>query len=154
MSAGLEMYITKTVEDFRAENGNRFPPELIDKIKQALREGAHGAFLWVSFVAKDLRNREAAEVERCLEDLPAGLGEVYARILNHVDPGRRDLVRKILRWCAFAQRPLELWELASVLAPQPSADLHAIDTARSYVAYCGHFVVLVPQKGKFKPHDV
>ncbi|KAK1993166.1 ankyrin [Colletotrichum falcatum] len=142
--SGLEAYIVKSVEELQSEMTNQFSDALVERIKNTLRERSNGTFIWVSFVVKELRNKEATEVERCLEELPRGLDNMYARMLNQVENSRRGIVRAILRWCTFAQRPLELWELAAALETETPAPgpLHAIDAARSYVAYCGGFVTL------------
>ncbi|KAH7305332.1 hypothetical protein B0I35DRAFT_484078 [Stachybotrys elegans] len=75
------------------------------------------------------RDKEALEVEKCLGELPKGLDDMYAGILSQVEHSRWYMVRNILRWCTFAQRPLELWELAAALeggTPAPRT-LHEID---------------------------
>ncbi|KAK2012841.1 hypothetical protein LZ32DRAFT_647598 [Colletotrichum eremochloae] len=151
--ADLEAYIARNVEELRSKATYNFPDALVGRIKHTLRERSEGTFIWVSFVVKELRNKEAAEVENCLEELPKGLDNMYARMLSQVDNSRRDKVRNILCWCTFAQRPLELWELAAALEIEAPATgtLHAIDVARSYVAYCGSFVTLVKNKGSGWP---
>ncbi|KAK2031347.1 hypothetical protein LX32DRAFT_714327 [Colletotrichum zoysiae] len=134
--AGLEAYIAKNVEELQSETTYNFPTALVERIKHTFRERSNGTFIWVSFVIKELRNKEAAEVEKCLEELPKGLD-----------------IRNILRWCIFAQRPLELWELAAALEIEATASgsMHAIDVARSCVAYCGSFVTLVEKKKSYWP---
>ena len=73
------------------------------------------------------------DVEEQLQHLPKGLYESYDRIINQIDEGRRDNARKLLQWLAFSVRPLELIELAEVIAVDfHSKDLPWFDCDRRY----------------------
>ena len=73
------------------------------------------------------------EVEEQLQDLPKGLDESYDRIIDQIDERRHDDARKLLQWLAFAVRPLELAELAEVVAVDfRSQDLPWFDRGRRY----------------------
>ena len=73
------------------------------------------------------------DVEEQLLDLPKGLDESYDRIINQIDERQHEDARKLLQWLAFSVRPLELAELAEVVAVDfRSRDLPWFDCNRRY----------------------
>lgn len=80
---------------------------------------AHGVFLWVSLVLKELEKVAASgasqeEVDFCLRNLPLDLEEMYERIiqrLKHQPQSMIDQAVKMLTWVTFAGRPLSIEEL-------------------------------------------
>jgi hypothetical protein len=56
------------------------------------------------------------EVEEQLLLLPKDLNESYDRMISRIDERRRNIAQKIFQWLAFSIRPLELAELAEVVA--------------------------------------
>jgi hypothetical protein len=87
------------------------------------------------------------DVEEQLLDLPKGLYESYDRIINQIDERRHEDARKLLQWLAFSVRPLELAELAEVVAVDfRTKDLPWFDCKRRYydardvVRVCSGFI--------------
>ncbi|KAI7923757.1 hypothetical protein M0657_001243 [Pyricularia oryzae] len=142
VNEGLEAYINSSVHEFGPDSGGDLPLHVCQRVKDTLKERSKGTFLWVSFAIADLQGKEAAEVEDCLEQLPTGLDDVYARMLAQVEASRRDIVRRILSWTVFSKRPLRLSELASALGVQPKGALTKLEIIKSYIAYCGHFLTI------------
>lgn len=109
-------------------------------MKKTLKQKSEGTYLWVNFVVNDLQKMEISEVEESLDQLPQGLDTLYERILEQIDPVHRDLTLDILRWCAFAVRPLTLSELTAALIIQPTSLLDKEAVLRGKLSYCGHFL--------------
>jgi hypothetical protein len=87
------------------------------------------------------------DVEKQLLDLPKGLDESYDRIIHQIDERRHEDARKLLQWLAFSVRPLDLAELAEVIAVDfDSRDLPWFDCYRRYydardvVRVCSGFI--------------
>ncbi|KAM5347736.1 hypothetical protein ACJ41O_007560 [Fusarium nematophilum] len=139
VSAGLEQYISTRVAELASSE--EYSATLSDHIKKTLAERSDGTYLWVSFVVKDLRSVEAADVEKRLGELPRGLDAYYARMLDQVAESQRIMVCDILRWCTFAARPLEPHELVAALGIEATNSMTEDEILRSKLAYCGHFCV-------------
>ncbi|PQE05819.1 hypothetical protein CJF31_00004572 [Rutstroemia sp. NJR-2017a BVV2] len=120
------------------------PDKLRVYMKKTFKERAQGTFLWVSLVAKALKNCRATEIRRRLDEFPPGLDELYARMLLQIDVDRRALAAKILIWVVMAIRPLTLSELSiAVGIDAPSSDGFALaDVMKDHVLYCGHFLTI------------
>ena len=100
------------------------------------------------------------EVEEQLQDLPKGLDESYDRIIDKIDERRYDDARKLLQWLAFAVRPLELAELAEIVAVDfRSRDLPWFDRDRRYyealdvVRVCSGFISIAEGMDTTIVHD-
>ena len=100
------------------------------------------------------------EVEDQLLHLPKGLDELYDRIINQIDEKRHDDARKLLQWLAFSVRPLDLAELAEVVAVDfCSRDLPWFDCNRRYydardvVRVCSGFISIVEGIDTMAVHD-
>ena len=63
-----------------------------------------------------LRHCLPPSVRRTLDDLPVSLDETYERVLREVKMPNRDHARRLLQCLVVAVRPLEVKELAEVLA--------------------------------------
>ena len=63
------------------------------------------------------------EVEEQMQHLPNDLNGSYDRIISRIDQRRQDDARKFFQWLAFSIRPLQLAELAEVVA----VDFHTMD---------------------------
>ncbi|ETS04744.1 hypothetical protein M419DRAFT_6568 [Trichoderma reesei RUT C-30] len=138
VSAGLEQYISTRVAEL--SESRQYPAELAFHVKQTLRAKSAGTYLWVSFVIKDLQTMELSEVEESLDKFPRGLEALYERILEQIEPTRRDTTLDILRWSTFAVRPLSLTEMAGALGIQPTEHLDRVTVLRGKLAYCGHLI--------------
>jgi hypothetical protein len=72
-------------------------------------------------------------VEEQLLHLPKDLNESYDRIISRIDLRRHDDARNVFQWLAFSIRPLELAELAEVVAVDfCSRDVPWFDCHRRY----------------------
>lgn len=113
-----------------------YSAELASTVRDTLKKKSSGTYLWVGFAIEELRKTEISDVEACLNSLPAGLNAIYERMLQQVEPHKQETVRKILRWCTYAARPLTPDEMAVILDIKP--DQPAILSGK--LAYCGHLL--------------
>ncbi|KAF4969091.1 hypothetical protein FSARC_3614 [Fusarium sarcochroum] len=137
----INLYITDCVTHLaRVKNIQNSPLGL--QIETALREGAKGTFLWVSFMSQDLENSTLNEIEDALAQLPRGLYSVYQRIIDQIKPDNSAAISDMLTWILFANRPLELAELCDAVQIEPTKALSREQVCLGYVKSCGHLLQL------------
>jgi hypothetical protein len=119
-----------------------YPEPLRVRVEKVFQDRAQGAFLWVGIVAQELRRYKATEVEKALDLFPAGLEELYARMLLQIDLNRRETAARILLWVVMAIRPLTLSELSVVINVKPSVGFSRDEVMRDQVSYCGYFLTI------------
>ena len=73
-------------------------------------------FRWVFCQLEVLRNCFPSSVRRFLDELPESLDETYERVLREIKKPNRDHARRLLQCLVVAIRPLQVKELAEVLA--------------------------------------
>ena len=123
---------------------------------------ASSRFRWVALQLDQLRLcLSRHDVEEQLQHLPKGLDEAYDRIINQIDERRHEDARKLLQWLAFSVRPLELAELAEVVAVDfDSRDLPWFDCNRRYydardvVRVCSGFISIAEGTESMVVHEV
>ena len=80
-------------------------------------------FRWAVCQIDALRScNKAAAVKKALENLPKSLYETYERILCGISATDLADARAIMKWVAFAKRPLTLSEIAEAATLQPGLD--------------------------------
>ncbi|KAL7911717.1 ankyrin repeat-containing domain protein [Trichoderma velutinum] len=138
VNRGLEQYISTRVAEL--SESKQYPNQLTIHVKETLRKKSAGTYLWVSFTVKDLQTMEISEVEQTLNQLPQGLDGLYEGILQQIEGTQRGITLDILRWCAFAVRPLSFSELATALDIKSTGILDRATILREKLAHCGHFL--------------
>jgi ankyrin repeat protein len=78
-------------------------------------------FRWVFCQLEVLRHSFPTNLRRILDELPKSLDETYERILKKINNSNREHAYRLLQCLAVAIRPLQVEELAEVLA----VDFHA-----------------------------
>jgi len=134
----VERYIFAEVAELKSE-GNLSNHNLLD-VQQALQAGANGTFLWVGFVADELKGRNWEKVQEVLHRMPKGLGGVYQRLLQLVEDKERLVL--MLQWIVLAARPLTVDELTAVTNTKASNALTPSDMIRDQLTSCGLLVRL------------
>ncbi|KAM0244425.1 hypothetical protein ACHAP5_006227 [Fusarium lateritium] len=137
----IELYITEKVNHFARSKNIQGSP-LQQRIESALREGAEGTFLWVSYVTQDLEQKTLDEIETALTQLPRGLYTIYDRVVSKVKTETRGYIVEMLRWILLAARPLKISELCHAIEVQPSELLTREQVCLGYVQSCGHLLQL------------
>lgn len=110
----------------------------LSQVRQALMDGADGTFLWVGFVADELKGRSWQKIQDILHRMPKGLGGVYQRLLQQVED--KEQLIPILQWLVLAARPLTVDELCVGAKIAPSADRTAAEATRDRLDSCGLLV--------------
>ncbi|KAH7223029.1 hypothetical protein BKA60DRAFT_668964 [Fusarium oxysporum] len=117
------------------------------RIRKHLLDNANDTFLWVALVCQELgkpgiNNYHSSNI---LKRFPAGLNELYARMICDIKEQDMGWCRAILAVIAVASRPLSLQELAA-------ADKSLIEwvedkkTLSSLVTSCGSFLTIRENK--------
>ncbi|KAF2460324.1 ankyrin repeat-containing domain protein, partial [Lineolata rhizophorae] len=102
--------------------GNRQPTtdEMMSVLHRIIETSKH-AFRWAVCQLDSLGNcMSRFELRECLTTLPSTLDETYNRILRSIDDKRLDYALRILKWLAFAARPLDVKEVAEAAAIDPT----------------------------------
>jgi hypothetical protein len=85
-------------------------------------------FRWVFCQLEVLRLCFPANLRHTLEELPKSLDETYKRILNEINNANRAHAYRLLQCLSVALRPLQVEELAEVLAFDLSAGIPKLNT--------------------------
>jgi Ankyrin repeats (3 copies)/NACHT domain len=127
-SPTLEITDTDTTNDIRALIHSRMEefagqrhlkPDITRSIIQFLESNAHGMFLWVVLIMKELERRDERLSDEViaykLSSTPLTLMDTYEVILYNVPPTRKQDLWRIVRWLLFGSRSLTLAELETGL---------------------------------------
>ncbi|KAI1357166.1 NACHT domain-containing protein [Xylaria arbuscula] len=136
VNAYIDFKISK-VKSLQDDNGLRA------QVQAIMRQKATGTFLWVALVVHELENVKSWHVLKVVEELPAGLEELYARMIKYIQQLERDseFCRRILSTVTLAYQPLRLAELG-VLSGLPNEITGSTNNIRDIVAMCGSFLTI------------
>jgi len=107
-------YVSSSVHSDRRMG--RWREEDRELVIKTLAEKADGMFRWVFCQLELLRQCFPPSVRRILEELPESLDETYERILREIGKPNQGHAHRLLQCLVVAIRPLEVKELAEVLA--------------------------------------
>jgi hypothetical protein len=109
----VQVLIRDRVGDFARHR--RLTPDATQNIAQFLETNAHGMFLWVVLIIKELERRDEllsdSVIASKLSGIPLTLVETYSAILDKSSPSRRLDTWRIFRWMLCSARNLTLTEL-------------------------------------------
>jgi hypothetical protein len=109
-------------------------------------------FRWVFCQLETLRHCLPPSVRRTLDELPESLDETYERLLKEIKKPNRDHARRLLQCLVVAVRPLEVKELAEVLAvdfddtegiPKLNPDWRWEDEEQALLTSCSSLIAIV-----------
>ena len=109
-------------------------------------------FRWVFCQLETLRHCLPPSVRRTLDELPVSLDETYERVLKEVKRPNRDHALRLLQCLVVAIRPLEVKELAEVLAvdfddaegiPKLKPDWRWEDEEQAILSSCSSLITTV-----------
>lgn len=132
----VERYISAKVDELALERN--LSEGRLQQIRQALMAKADGTFLWVGFVANELKGRSWLKTEDILRSIPKGLGGIYQRLLEQVED--KEKLVPILQWIVLAVRPLTLDELAMAVDIKASGSLTPVEMLKDRLVSCGLLV--------------
>jgi ankyrin repeat protein len=141
-SGALVRYVSVAVDELGRATNKNYPEELSNKVKMVLLERSAGTYLWVSFIIRELQEKETSEVEECIQQLPSGLDDLYGRIVSQFRPDRLEQIRELLEWCLLTKEPLSLAALVDALGIKATESLSAIQILHDRVAYCRNLLVI------------
>ncbi|KAI0799012.1 ankyrin repeat protein [Xylaria sp. FL0064] len=119
----VEKYISAKVAELASEQ--ILSAERLQQVRKALMTHADGTFLWVGFVANELKGRSWLKANDILRGVPKGLGGIYQRLVP------------ILQWVVLAARPMTVDELAVAADIKASDALTPAEVLRDRLASCG-----------------
>ncbi|KUM59493.1 hypothetical protein ACN42_g7648 [Penicillium freii] len=97
-----------------------------EDISQKLAECCNGQFLWVQMQESQLRDwKSPKQLEKAINSTPPGLDKTYDREwkgISHLSEDNRERTIALLRWAAFALRPLSVYEMAGALLISADCD--------------------------------
>ncbi|OJD15801.1 hypothetical protein AJ78_03981 [Emergomyces pasteurianus Ep9510] len=132
----VEKYISAKVAELAAEN--ILSEDRLLQIHQTLMASAEGTFLWVGFVADELKGRSWLKINDILRGIPKGLGGIYRRLLQQVED--KEKLVPILQWIVLAARPMTVDELAVAAEIKGSDALTPAEILKDRLASCGLLV--------------
>ena len=113
-------------------------------------------FRWVFCQLEVLRDCLPPSVRRTLDELPESLDETYERILKEIKKPNRDHARRLLSCLVAAVRPLQVEELAEVLAvdyedeegiPRLNPNWRWEDQEQALLTSCSSLIAVVESNG-------
>ncbi|KAF8490662.1 hypothetical protein F5888DRAFT_1098085 [Russula emetica] len=142
-------YVTSFVRSNRRMQ--RWRDEDKNLVIKTLSEKADGMFRWVFCQLELLRQCLPPSVQRILEELPESLDETYERILREIGKPNQGHAHRLLQCLVAAVRPLEVKELAEVLAfdfntegiPKLNQDWRWEDQEEAVMSACSSLVMIV-----------
>ncbi|KAH7140444.1 hypothetical protein B0J13DRAFT_608806 [Dactylonectria estremocensis] len=137
VKADLSDYINVEVEELARRKD--YSQDLKADVKETLGSQAGGTFLWVCLMLNELKRPEVKnnDVQRKLKDLPKGLDETYARILDgNIPKERREESRFLLLSMVAARRPLKKKEIAASFALWKNGSVIQSQDLHDYMDVC------------------
>ncbi|RGP80571.1 hypothetical protein FLONG3_1310 [Fusarium longipes] len=88
-------------------------------IAKKMKDRCEGQFQWIKLQERSLRKgRNKKQLERELDETPPGLNSLYDREWMRIDsmrPTDKERALSLLRWTAFARRPLNVFEISEAV---------------------------------------
>lgn len=132
----IERYLD--TDNFDAPGASRAERESLQRL---ILEKSKGCFLWVILVLDNLRKIVGTQARlRALEDLPAGMDQLYTRIVNSIPEEGKEISRTILTWTTLAIRPLNTTEMKYIMERLAMDEVEEIETVIS--KYCKDLVLI------------
>lgn len=142
VSAVVNKYIEHKVNVLTIRK--KYSPITKQAVVNHLCSNAHGTFLWVSLVCKELEKSKVLQsrVLTTLKSFPPGLNQLYKIMVERINSSEdiRALCWEILAAVSLAFRPLRLAELPSLGPGEALSDLNASEL-REIVDSCGSFLI-------------
>jgi hypothetical protein len=143
-----EQHIAKVVRAFIEQKISEltrkrtYSSELEEKVKKELIAKSDSTFLWVALACKRLLKVPLRKAFSTLQNLPLGLQDLYARMIDQVfqtEDEDRHICLGILRSVTLTFRPLSMEEL--IIVAQLPPELHSSDIS-SLIELCGSFITV------------
>ncbi|KAA6409051.1 MAG: vegetative incompatibility het-e-1 [Lasallia pustulata] len=117
VNADIRTYVHEKLQNDRCLKRWSSKPEVQEEIETALMQKADGMFRWVVCQLDALRTcLNLSMLRKALKALPTTLDETYARMLRSIPEEHSEYAIKILQWLTYSARPLQLEQLAEIVA--------------------------------------
>lgn len=135
----LDLFVNTKIKRLEMKCGD---PGVCSHVREKLRSNSEETFLWVGYVARKLLDTSTPRIVEMLDSFPAGLEELYLRILQQIPSEQRNAAVQVIQWVAIAFRPLSLAELAVAVDKQtgPLGYPSPIASLESDIVYCNNFL--------------
>lgn len=140
VSKAVASFIHCKVDSLTREKN--YSNEIRNDVLQHLLTNAHGTFLWVALVYKELANFHIPRgaFRKKLKQFPAGLDQLYQRMLDQIgNTEYAQLCKSILGIVMVVYRPITLDELGSYIELPEDVQLSELD---EIIGICGSFLTL------------
>ncbi|KAI0258426.1 hypothetical protein BC834DRAFT_66989 [Gloeopeniophorella convolvens] len=136
-----------------------WPVKIKKRVIGTLSENANGMFRYASCQLDTLCDCDVTNIETTLAALPKTLQETYETTLERIEDGKWQSAHRLFQCLSFSTRPLQVEELAEVLAvdfrpdvPEYNEDWRGEDPEKVVLSVCpGSFVTIV--EGKVDQED-
>ncbi|KAJ9419300.1 hypothetical protein FOXG_07279 [Fusarium oxysporum f. sp. lycopersici 4287] len=142
ISSAVSRYIDHKVNELTQLNN--YDSKTQDAVRHHLASNANDTFLWVALVCEELRKIETWDVLEVIKEVPAGLEDLYDRMMQQIQRlGRRDQewCRSVLSAVTTAYRPLHQEELG-YLSTLPLNIQKMNDHMSTVTGMCGSFLTI------------
>ncbi|KAF8487161.1 hypothetical protein DFH94DRAFT_641656, partial [Russula ochroleuca] len=148
-------YVRSVVYSDSEQIMKRWRMEDKELVIETLSERADGMFRWAFCQLEILRHCLPPSVRRTLDELPESLDETYERVLKEIKKPNRDHALRLLQCLVVAIRPLEVKELAEVLAvdfddadgiPKLKTNWRWEDEEQALLSSCSSLIAIVETK--------
>lgn len=106
-------------------------PALRSSLSDTMAERCEGQFLWLKLQGESLRRgMSKKQLEDTVKDTPANLDHIYEHSWNKITrlkDGDKNRAFALLRWAAFAERPIRIDEVVEAVLVEESQDCDAED---------------------------
>ncbi|KAJ6780463.1 hypothetical protein PWT90_01829 [Aphanocladium album] len=141
----LSKYIDAKVDELATKK--KYTRQIRDDVTDTLKREAGGTFLWVSLMVAELGRPEVRmlHVRTRLQNLPHGLDDTYAAILDRVPAENREPAQFILRCMAAARRPLRKAEIQTAFATWKTGSIQCeedLDVYADILSVCSSILYL------------
>ncbi|KAL2015402.1 hypothetical protein VTK56DRAFT_5526 [Thermocarpiscus australiensis] len=140
ISAAVTTYVRFKVE--KLAERNEYSNDTRDTVERYLSANAHGTFLWVALVCKELATIPGWKAQKKLALFPSGLDALYRRMMDQIcNSEDAALCKDILAITSVAYQPITLDEL-TVLVDTPTGVSGDYKALADVVGLCGSFLTL------------
>jgi archaellum biogenesis ATPase FlaH len=140
VSKAVASFIHRKVQTLKSKKN--YSDDIRDAVTEHLLANAHGTFLWVALVCEELAkfNVSRRAVQRKLKEFPAGLDQLYQRMLDQIGESEdAELCKSILSVSMTVYRPITLDELGSYIDFPDDIELSDLE---EIIGLCGSFLTL------------
>ncbi|KAL4871340.1 hypothetical protein BDV12DRAFT_206512 [Aspergillus spectabilis] len=122
----LKVMIQEKVTDLAKRK--QYPESVAKEVSRILETKAEGTFLWIGIACDQLARVQSRNAIKTLGKMPPGLYALYQQLLNTALVDRDDsnddkeVMMNMMKFVAFAQRPLTVLELTALCQLYPDED--------------------------------